>query len=57
MVCFQLWQLLEEDLCLFQLNSTTVHKMVFPFDAEEFDWPVQSPELHPVQHLWDELQH
>jgi hypothetical protein len=24
--------------------------------VEELDWPVQSPNLNPIKHLWDELE-
>ena len=40
----------------------TVHKArsiktwMSVFGVEELDWPVQTPDLPPIEHLWDELE-
>ncbi len=47
---------------LFQYDNAPVHKArsikkcISQFGVAEFDWSAQSPDLNPIQQLWDELE-
>jgi hypothetical protein len=34
-----------------------MQKWFFEIGVEELDWPVLSPYLNPIKHLWDEFEH
>jgi hypothetical protein len=33
-----------------------IQKWFVKIGVEELDWPAQSPDLKPIDHLWDELE-
>jgi hypothetical protein len=54
---------LGDDDCLYQNDNVLCHKSrsVREWSVEnkvpEMDWLIQSPDLNPRKHLWDELEH
>ena len=57
-----LWQQIGEGPFPFQHDNAPVHKtrsmqtLFVKIGVEELDWPAHSPDLNPVEHLWDELE-
>ena len=58
-----LWQQCGKGPFLFQHDNTTVQKapcikkLFAEISVGELDRPEQSPELKPIEHLWDELEY